>query len=618
MSIFDVLGKKKEELKKDELKITIMKLIAEQHSDRFLEYDRATDVAILSEVVDGEFSVMETMEDFLSVKDIASYRIYEQDKELYRRKIQGCLSEASYSVFDVRYVVPEFGPKWFRMFLLSIADETGYVTKFVARMKNVQIEKEAEETMLTKAQRDSLSGVYNHATYKHLCTELAEENASGLMFVMVDIDNFKQINDTRGHHRGDQIVQHLGNVLETEVKGRGYAGRIGGDEFSVCMYDVHSKKEAKKLCARIKTAINQFIDASPYTVSMGATISDGRKMTFQELYFEADEAVYFAKENGKNQIIFKDEIQEKKQQKFIESKSHYALSEEEIALDQKLEYIVIVDPVTMQIMYMNKAARNILGFGFDEMQQMHCYDLFKSAKSKCMICELHANHAEVLSDEDASNLKKYIPNGKFILQSTHTIWKGNAARYITFMDVNDASHVERCLESQMESNETFSKCWSLILESNSGDTEYEKVLQVLTDYYESDCSAIVTKDGEEYQEIFEFHHKSGQAVAEGLRACLGQNVLEECEVLLDAEDFMRQSHIDEVIVNYPELAKTLERKFVRNMMGIALRKFGEIIGVLMIINPRHNTMDFNMIGRMGVFFGTELVRKKLSDNKTYE
>ena len=614
MSIFDVLGIKKEE-NSDELKITVMKLIAEQHKDRFLEYDRATDVVVLSEVVDGEFTVMETVEGFLSKKDIESDRIYEQDKELYRRKIQGCLAAPSYSAFDVRYVVPGFGPKWFRMYLLSIGDDTGYVTKFVARMKNVQLEREAENTMRSKAERDSLSGVYNHATYEQLCTELAEKNTSGLLFVMVDIDNFKQLNDSRGHHVGDQVVQHLGNVLETEVKGRGFAGRIGGDEFSVCMYDVASKKEAMQLCIHIKTAINQYMDTTPYTVSIGATISNGRKMTFQQLYFEADEAVYFAKENGKNQIIFKDEIQEKKQKKFIESKSDYVFTEEEIALDQKIEYIAIVDPITKKFLYMNEAARNVLGLGVEKIQQMNCYELFKATNNSC---EMHANHAEVLSDEDAAGLRRYIPDGKFILQSTHTLWKGNVARLVTFMNVNDGAHVERCLETQMESQEAFSKCWSIILESNSGDTEYEKILRVLTDYYEADCSAIVTKDGDEYKELFEYHQKAAQAVAEGLHISLGQDVLEQCEVLLDAEDFIRPRHVEKVLGNNPELASLLERKFVRSTMGIALRKFGEIIGILMIINPRHNMIDYGMISRIGAFFSTDLVRKKLTDNKTYE
>lgn len=618
MSIFDVLGIGKDEKQNDELKISLMRNMAEQNAEKFLEYDRATDTVVLSEIKDGKFQELEVVEGFTSSHDIAADRIHEADKILYRRNVQNCLHRPMNVAFEVRYNVPDFGYKWYRMNMLSIGDESGFVTKFVARMQNIQNEKEAQDAMKSQAERDSLSGVYNHATYEHLCSELAERSSDGLMFVMVDIDNFKQINDTKGHHAGDKIIQHVGNVLETIVKGHGYAGRIGGDEFSVCIYDIHSKEHAESVCIHLKSAVNQYVNTVPFTVSIGATLSNGRKLTFQELYFEADEAVYFAKSNGKNQIVFKEEIHEKKKKQFIESKSEFTLSEEEIALDQKMDYITIVDPISRKILYMNESARNVLGISLEMVQQMYCYELFKHGCSTCGVCDLHANHAEVLSDEDAEGLRRYIPNGRFILQSAHTIWKGNAARHITFLDVNDAEHFEICAEAMMESQETFSKCWSLILESSSGDTVYEKILRVLTDYYDADCAAIVTKDADVYKELFEFHRNSAQGVAEGLRISLGQDILEKCEVLLDAEDFMRPRYINEKLLEYPELAEALERKFVRNTMGTALRKFGEIIGVLMIINPRRNTTDYNMISRIGVFFGTDLIRKKLTDNKTYE
>lgn len=608
----------KELLERGELQLSLMKMIAEQGREKFLEYYRDKDTVILSEIVDGKFQVIETVENYISKEDMIISRIYEKDKALYRQQIQTCLSKPCNSVFDVRYMIPELGPRWYRVFLLSVGDENGYVTKFVARMVNIQTQKEAQEAMQNQAERDSLSGVYNHATYEHLVKGIAEKNDDGLVFVMIDIDNFKQLNDTRGHGAGDAIIQHVGNVLNTEVKGRGYAGRIGGDEFSVCLYDVYSREEAVSKCIHLKAALNQYINTVPFTVSLGVTLSNGRKMTFQDMYFEADEAVYFAKNNGKNQIVFKDELQKRKKKKFEVEKAEYAVSEEEIALDQKIEYVVIVEPLSKKILYMNKAARQVLGISLEKAQSMYCYEIFKLCDRGCESCELHANHAEVLTGEEADALERYIPGGKFILQSSNTIWKGNAARYITFLNVNDAKHLERCLEAQMESNETFSKCWSLILESNSGDTEYEKILRVLNDYYEAECCAIITKDGDEYKELYEYHKNSGQAVAEGIRMSLGQGFFEKCEVLLDEEGFMRPRHINEKLAMYPDIAEVLEKRFVHDTMGIALKKFGEIIGILMIINPRRNVSDYAMISRIGVFFGTDLIRKRLTDNKTYE
>ena len=605
-------------LERGELQLSLMKMMAEQNHDKFMEYYRENDTVILSEVRDGRFCEIEIVEGFISRENMVLNRIYEKDQDMYRKEIQKCLAHPKHGVFDVRYMIPDFGPRWYRVFLMSVADESGYVTKFVARMSNIQEQKAAQESMKNQAERDSLSGVYNHATYEKICTELADKVDNGLLYLMVDIDNFKQINDTCGHHAGDKIIQHVGSVLNNFAKGRGYAGRIGGDEFSICFYDIYSKEDALALCLNVKNALGQYLNTVPFTVSIGATISDGRRMNFKELYFEADEAVYYAKENGKNQIVFKSEIQKMKQERFRESKSEYALTEEEIALDQKMQYITIVEPVQKKILYMNEAGRNALGISINDVQNMHCYQLFKGCDKECDVCALHANHVQVLREHESNGLNRYISNGKFILQSRYTMWKGVSARSVSFMNVNDAEHVERCMESEMQSQETFAKCWSLIMESNSGDTEYEKILRVLTDYYNADCSTIVTKNGGKYKEIFEYHKNSGQGVAEGLRASLEQELFEKCEVLLDAEDFMRPRHIQEKLLEYPDLALALEKKFVHNTVGIALRKFGELIGILMVINPRENTNDFGMLGQLGVFFGTDLVRKLLTDNKTYE
>lgn len=605
-------------LERGELQLGLMKMMAEQSQDKFLEYYREKDTIVLSEIRDGQFYVLETVEGFISHKDMSLHCIYEEDQAMYQKEIQACLTHPKYSVFDVRYIVPDAEPRWYRIFLMSVGDENGYVSKFVARLVNVQTQKLAQENMKSQAERDSLSGVYNHATYEKICSELADKVDNGLLFLMVDIDNFKQINDTYGHHAGDQIIQHVGTVLETMVNGKGYVGRIGGDEFSLCFYDICSREEALSLCIHIKNTLGQYINIIPFTVSIGATISNGRKMTFKELYFEADEAVYFAKDNGKNQIVFRDEIKKMKQERFRGSKCEYALTEEEIALDQKMQYIAIVEPVQKKLLYMNEAAREVLGLSLEDIKDMHCYQLFKGCDKECEVCELYANHVQVLKDQEAEGLKQYIPHGKFILQSRYTMWKGISARSISFLDVNDAQHVERCMEAEMESQETFSKCWSIIMESNFGDTEYEKILRVLTEYYDAECAAIVIKNDDKYSEVFEYHKNSGQGIAEGLRASIEQELFERCEVLLDDEDFMRPRHIEKVLAERPDLARELEKKFVHNTIGIALRKFGELIGILMVINPRHNTSDLAMLGQLGAFFGTDLVRKVLADNKTYE
>lgn len=608
----------KEVVQRGEVYLMLVKMVAEQSREKFVEYDCTTDYMLMSEVVNGQFHTKLELNNFFAQENYVLNSIAEEDREMFYKEIERCKKHASSRVFDIRVDWENRGKQWYRIFLTSLADENRKVVQIAARVVCVHEQKQAQNLMRLEAERDSLSGVYNHKTYEKLCNDITSKYDDGLLFLMIDIDNFKQINDTYGHYVGDSVIRYVGSVLETTVKGQGVAGRIGGDEFSVCIYEIYEKNLAVSLCVRIKEALKQFMGGVDFTVSIGAAISNGRKMDFAQLYYEADEAVYFAKEHGKNQFVFADELEKKKAELFKESINDYQLTEEEIELDQKIDYCAVVEPGTKKIMYMNESGRKVLGITLEEARTLYCYQLFKGRCEECGVCELHANHVHVLSEEEAEGFKKYIPDGRFYIQSQYTAWKGEPARLVTFVNLNDTKHVEQCMENDLETRDALTKCWSLILESNAPEADYTKVLKVLTEYYDADCSCIITKGEKNYEEIFEYHKISGQAVAEGLHYALKAGTFETCEVLLDEDGYMRPRHIDKKLKENPALAKELEKGFVHNTIGLSLTSYSYIIGIMMVINPKHHNNEYSILTHVGAFFSSDLARKILSDNKDYE
>lgn len=607
----------KEYLQRGELQMTLMKLVAEQNKEKFLEYDCGTDRLVISEVKNGKFVVRAELNNFFSEDNIVLNSLAEEDREMFFKEIERCKNTPTTRAFDVRIEWEDRGKEWYRVFMTSLADSSRNVKYIAARLVNVHEQKLAQDLMRLEAERDSLSGVYNHKTYEKMCNEIAAKYDDGLMFMMIDLDDFKQINDHYGHHVGDRVIRHVGRVLENAVKGQGVAGRIGGDEFSVCIYEIYEKDLAIAISLRIKEALKQFLDGVSFTASMGVALSNGRKMNFADLYYEADEAVYFAKENGKNQFVFADELDKKRREQFLNALTEQPLTEEEIALDQRIEYCAIIEPGTKKIIYMNEAGRTTLGLSLEQVKELYCYELFKGRCEECGVCELHANHVHVLSDEEAEGFKKYIPQGRFYIQSKYMTWSGEPARLVTFANLNDTKHVEACMEESLETQETLSKCWSLILSSDTPEADYTKILQILNQYYDADCCAIVTKGEKKYEEIFEYHKNAGQSVAEGLRYALEEGTFEACEVLLDEDGYMRPRHIDEKLKEHPELAKELEKKFVHNTIGLALSRYNHLIGILMVINPRHHVNENSVLSHVGAFFCSDLARKILSDNNDY-
>lgn len=602
----------------ERLQLMLMKMVAEQNQEKFFEYDCATDVGVLATISNGEFVTQEIMTNFVHEGNQLYGRVAEEDRDLYRRELQRCMRKPMSRVFEIRYLNEKGEKIWHRVFLVSLADENRKVVRLAARLLSIHKEKSAAEFLRMQAERDSLTGVYNHKTYENMSRDMIRKNSDGILFLMVDIDNFKLINDTNGHHAGDSIIKQVGEVLSLAVKEFGIAGRTGGDEFSVCLANIWNKETAAEVCIRIKDALKCSKEGVDFSVSIGAARSRGRICTFDELYFEADEALYFVKENGKNQIVFSEDLAQKQQELLEERKNESSMTEEEIELDEKLEYSVIVDPTTKRILYMNKQARNLLGMTLEEAQQMCCYELLKGRCKECDVCELYTSQVRALNSEEAVRLNEYVPDGKFVLQSRYSTWHGEPARQISFLDLNDGKHIERCFKQELESQQTINRCWNIIHDTDMQDVDYAKVLRVLNEYYDADCSAIISKDGERYKDVFEYHRESAAAVAEGVEASLVDGVFEKMEVLIDEEGYMRPRHIEQRLMENMELIPELEKRLVHSAVGIKLARKDLFVGVLLIINPRHHIDDYHILKLIGIFFTTDLLRKNLSDTKNYE
>lgn len=166
------------------------------------------------------------------------------------------------------------------------------------------------EELRRKAETDLLTGLYNKiATEKYISEYLREvgDEEPGMLFV-IDVDNFKKVNDTMGHAFGDTLLATLGVKLKSQFRSTDIVGRIGGDEFMVYLKKIPNDEIRVKEADVMTTFFDNFTagDYVKYsaTASVGVAIypDDGR--SFEELYKAADKGVYLAKQRGKAQLAF--------------------------------------------------------------------------------------------------------------------------------------------------------------------------------------------------------------------------------------------------------------------------------------------------------------------------
>ncbi|NOU97910.1 diguanylate cyclase [Paenibacillus sp. LMG 31456] len=144
--------------------------------------------------------------------------------------------------------------------------------------------------------RDGLTQLYNRKYFYNRVRQHIEGRIN-VSVLFSDIDNFKKLNDTKGHHMGDQVLKQVANILKEETDQIGICGRYGGEEMVVLVTDTET--DASKLAERIRARIEA---ETIVTVSMGLS-RYSKNVTADELIKQADEAMYKAKTSGKNKVV---------------------------------------------------------------------------------------------------------------------------------------------------------------------------------------------------------------------------------------------------------------------------------------------------------------------------
>ena len=170
---------------------------------------------------------------------------------------------------------------------------------------------QALESARREALIDPLTGVYNRRGFEIQASKMLADDSlpsKGLSLLMVDIDNFKNINDSYGHVFGDRVISTMANTLKSKVKGQDSVARMGGEEFVILLPET-TLPGATALAEQIRARIEQGKIRRPnsqeqvgsITVSIGVAAYQGGE-TLEEWLDRADQALYLSKQSGRNKV----------------------------------------------------------------------------------------------------------------------------------------------------------------------------------------------------------------------------------------------------------------------------------------------------------------------------
>lgn len=283
------------------------RVLANLSGDIMFDYDVKSDTLSFSEKyfeVFGRDTVIEEVSRKIRRTDI----IYDDDKQVLVNNLEGLSTDNTTMRAQIRLMTKDSGYLWYECFIKSIWDmDDGMCLSLIGKFVNIDQHRKEISRWKEAADNDALTGINNRKGLEEKILKIMKENwdSSGVL-LFLDLDDFKQINDSKGHAFGDKVLRTVAEKIKSCVRSTDVVGRIGGDEFIVFLNGIGGKDAALKKAEEIEQKTQDGFHGYPVTVSIGIAQFPEDGAEFDVLIKRADQALYYSKNKGKNRYTFYD------------------------------------------------------------------------------------------------------------------------------------------------------------------------------------------------------------------------------------------------------------------------------------------------------------------------
>ena len=280
-----------------------------------------------------------------------------------------------------------------------------------SRIKKIEHERQVNKELLEAelaANRDFLTGLYTRKILESKINDffaISSDKAS--VFIMIDVDNFKEVNDSYGHIKGDETIQRVAKIIQSSFINDEVCCRMGGDEFAIFIPRKIEKARLEEILKELCNNLDFMIEQIEVTCSIGACVSPDFAKDYQTIYNNADMALLASKRYGKNQYkIYTG-------QSILPSFVFYRNMD--WLLDEFSDSVIVFAKDTYEILYMNKNACEIANKKKRDCIGKKCYEVLWNRLTPCEHCQKDFEPAaEFLESEIAVNGQKYFVRAKSI------------------------------------------------------------------------------------------------------------------------------------------------------------------------------------------------------------
>lgn len=585
----------------------LMKIVAENNHERMFEYYVEDDEAYIFKIVNSSPAQETVYPVFKQNIDTYMSECPEDSIECFKKQLDKCLLRPMRTAFQLSFISEDGKSKPVEMYMVSIPDLDKKVCMVVGVMFDIRDE---------KGLLDSLTGTYNHLAFENKCTSLIRQNGTKLLFVMLDVDDFKIVNDTLGHNVGDRVLSQTGQVLKEAVGANGIVGRLGGDEFAAIVFGLEDSDAVDEFCVKLSGRLKNIIFDMEYSASIGMTTGDDRELTFKDLYYEADQAMYYSKRQGKNRISFFDSIRKNdinvSHNSCAPSNTDVScrMSDMEIfSYDEMPDYILAVDEESRRIVFVNKAIRNSSVMTESQIDEFISkpfedgfIDLFLRKKEQ-------GNRVSVFSGKDHPDniVAKLLGEKKLIIKLNHKDYNGY--RLLKMIDLSDESKLNAVMR-RIISYRAFMQNFIDAVNDTTEGLGYRNYLRLLREFYNADCVAVIYNGESAWDTIEEIHIPSAKIMAKVVNESVSRGAITDFLALFNDTGRVFISDIQSIEGEYRDLFKRMADVRIWSTSAVLLNKGEQCFGVIVVMNPRANSGSLDLIEMIGISISNSLFYEK--------
>ncbi len=293
-------------------KLDRQQIILSQTENVMFEWDVDTDTVVFTENWEELFGY-EPITRNLFAHISADSHIHPEDVVVMFNRMHAIQEGAVYQVCEVRIAKSDGRYLWCRIRATAVRDEEGTVHKIVGIVINIDEEKRSTQALQERVERDALTKLLNKDAARQQAEEYLDNFTHNLhcAVFIIDLDNFKYINDHFGHMFGDVVLSQAAREIRRLFRSQDIVARIGGDEFLVLMRGISDRTIVENRCRQLLYAFRNVLPDqlkdTPLSCSIGVSLYPQHGSGYTELFRRADQALYRVKNQGRDGYAIFDE-----------------------------------------------------------------------------------------------------------------------------------------------------------------------------------------------------------------------------------------------------------------------------------------------------------------------